>query len=66
MQKYIFQIKEMICEACVKIAKRKIEKIEGVTKVNLDLSGNLEVFANKEIAKHDIEQVLENTKYKVA
>jgi copper chaperone CopZ len=66
MQKYIFQLKNLTCEACVKIAKRKIEKMEGVVDVDLNLDGKLEITANNEIAKGDIEQALENTKYKVA
>lgn len=65
MQKYVFQIKGMTCEACVKIAKRKIEKIEGVVDVTLDLQGKLELTATREISNNDIVQALENTKYKV-
>jgi copper chaperone CopZ len=66
MQKYKFQLKDLTCEACVKIAKRKIEKIGGVMEVSLNLEGKLDINSDREIVKGDIEQALENTKYKVA
>lgn len=55
----------MTCEACVKLAKRRLEKIKDVTEVNLELNGKMEIQSERNISKNEIKQTLEGTGYDV-
>ncbi len=60
-----FQLKGLCCEGCVKLIKRRLEKIEGVYSANVDLSGKTEIIADREISKSEVVKALFDTKYEV-
>ena len=55
----------LTCEACVKLAKRMIGKIEGVKETNIQLAGNAEIIAERLISKSEIKDVLSGSDYQV-
>ncbi len=54
------------CEGCVKMASKRIGKIEGVTKVEVNLDGTTQIEAARAIGKDEISQALVDTHYSVA
>jgi copper chaperone CopZ len=65
MQKNIYTLKNLTCEACVKLSKMKISKIPGVHQVEINLQGKTEILAEREIAKEEIQKALTGTDYQV-
>lgn len=57
-----FKINGFHCEACVKLATMKIQKMEGVKSVNIDKDGNSIVESDKDIT-NEIEKVVESLGY---
>lgn len=61
-----FQIEGFHCEACVKLAKRKIEKISGVNEVAISgIDGEIEVLATREVSLGEIQEALVGTDYSI-
>jgi len=59
-------IDNMTCDACVKLAKLKIFKINGVRDVRIsDLNGRTEIIADRDIKREEIQKALVGTDYKV-
>jgi hypothetical protein len=63
-----FLLTKLNCDACAKVSRIKISKIEGVTKVEINSRGNeadgiLE--ANRDITIPEIQQSLVGTPYEV-
>lgn len=68
MEKSIFTIKGMTCQACVKAITEKISAVSGVTRVIVSLENkNVEVLSDKKIGLREISEALLNLpKYKVS
>ncbi|MBI5414241.1 heavy-metal-associated domain-containing protein [Candidatus Peregrinibacteria bacterium] len=60
-----FTITGITCEACVKLIKKRLQKIQNVTEVSLELSGNLGISSDRQIEKTELLSALEGTDYKV-
>lgn len=59
-------IKNMTCDACVKLSKLKISKIEGVKDVRIsDINGQTEIIADRRIEPEEIQKSLADTNYQV-
>lgn len=53
------------CEACTKLARRRIEKIDGIDSVAVELSGDAVLNASREISKEEIKESLAGSDYNV-
>ncbi len=53
------------CNACVKLAKSVIEKINGVKSVEVDISGNTLITSERTLAIEEIKNALSDTDFKV-
>ena len=66
MQTIKINIANMTCDACVKLSKMKISKINGVKDVRIsDLNGQTEIIADRDIQPEEIQKSLAGTDYKV-
>ena len=59
------QITGLTCSACQRLITKRIMKIAGVKKVNVELNGKTEIDAERDISKEEIMKVLEGTEYKI-
>lgn len=55
----------MHCGACQKVIEKKLMKIEGVEKVNVELSGEAIITAKRPINIDEVRLALEGTDYQV-
>lgn len=63
---YKIQLQGLHCEACKKIAERRIGKLEGVNSVNVDLNQQTAlVQAYRSLSQAEVEEVLKDTEYKI-
>jgi len=53
------------CNACVKLAKSVIEKINGVKSAEVDISGNTLITSERNIPIEEIKNALSNTDFRV-
>lgn len=53
------------CEACVKLSKRIIEKIDGVKETNIQLAGDAEIISDRLIPKSEIKEAFLGSDYGV-
>lgn len=60
------KISGMHCGACQKVIEKKLMKIEGVEKVNVELSGEAAITANRSIKIDEIKLALKGTDYQVS
>lgn len=60
-----FQLSGLTCEACTKIIKKRVGKLSNVSEVNVDLQGNLEIKADRDLDKDEVITALKDTDYKV-
>ncbi|OGG03838.1 hypothetical protein A2W14_04825 [Candidatus Gottesmanbacteria bacterium RBG_16_37_8] len=60
-----FSVSGITCEACLKLIKRRVGVIAGVKDINVSLSGNASVIADRTIEIIEITKALEGTDYKV-
>ena len=61
-----FKLEGLTCEACVKLASRRFEKIPGVYNVKIDLkSGEARVLSRADLDLDILEQSLEGTHYSI-
>lgn len=66
MNKLVFKLNNLHCEACLKMSKMKLSKIPGVLEVNIEgLDGNAEILAEREIKFEEIKKALAGTGYEV-
>ena len=62
----LLQINGMTCEACIKLIKRKLARLEGVSEVIAhDVSENVQLISNKSYTKEEIQEALNGTPYTV-
>lgn len=52
------------CDACVKIAKMKIGKLDGISNVEIKLSGDAKIFSEREVGVDEINDALLETSYR--
>lgn len=57
------KISGMHCGACQKVIEKKLMKIEGVEKVNVELSGEAIITANRSINIDEVKLALKGTGY---
>lgn len=55
----------LTCDACAKLLKRRIEKIEGVKEANIQLSGESTIVSERMVSKNEIKDVLIGSDYEV-
>lgn len=55
----------LTCEACIKLSKKRIEKIDDVKETNIQLSGEAEIFSERMISKNEIKDALNGSGYEV-
>lgn len=61
-----FKLSGLTCEACVKISKKRIEKIGGVQGVEIDLSsGDVKLTSEREIKIEEIRDAFSGLEFKV-
>ncbi|MFH0969184.1 MAG: heavy metal-associated domain-containing protein [Patescibacteria group bacterium] len=66
MEKIRIKIDNMTCEACIKLSKSRISKIEGVKDVRIsDIGGETEIMADRDISIEEIQKALAGTDYKI-
>lgn len=65
MQTLNFKITGLTCSACAKLAKRRLEKIEGVEEITVLENGDSMVVADSPISKNQIKEALSGTDYNV-
>lgn len=53
----------LTCEACQKLITKRIGRIDGVESVIVQMNGQTEIVAKRNVAKSEITSVLEGTKY---
>ncbi|KKR33524.1 MAG: Heavy metal translocating P-type ATPase [Candidatus Gottesmanbacteria bacterium GW2011_GWC2_39_8] len=53
------------CEACIKLIKKRIEKIDGVKDIDIKISGETVISGERNIDLEEIVDVLKDTDYKV-
>jgi copper chaperone CopZ len=61
-----FKILGIHCGACQKVIKKKLSKIDGVSRVNVEFNGNVLVSANRSINIDEMKLALEGTEYAVS
>jgi len=54
-----FKITNFHCDACVTLAKKTLEKISGVTSLEISPDGDVKIEAEREITADEIKQSLE-------
>lgn len=62
----IFNISGFTCGACANLAQKRIEKIDGVNKAEVNLIGEAVILSDREITKEEVQKALEDTQYTVA
>ena len=63
---YKIKLQGLHCEACKKIAEKRIGKLEGVSSVNVDLNQQTAlVQTNRSLSQTEVEGALKNTEYKI-
>lgn len=60
-----FKLDGLTCEACVKLATRYLQKIDGVSLVKVGLDGKAEIRADRPIDKTEVEKALADSDYRV-
>ncbi len=60
-----FKLSGLSCEACTKIIKKRVERLPDISGVNVDVQGNLEIMANRNLDKSEVITALKDTDYKV-
>lgn len=55
----------LTCESCAKLAKRSIDKIDGVKEVEVQLAGDTEIIADRIVSKKEIKNALKDSDYEV-
>ena len=66
MQTLKIKIANMTCDACVKLSKLKISKINGVREVRIsDINGKTEIIADRDIKLEEVRKALAGTNYQV-
>ncbi|KKR98118.1 MAG: heavy metal transport/detoxification protein [Candidatus Uhrbacteria bacterium GW2011_GWF2_41_16] len=67
MHDLIFNIKNLTCDACVKVSMITLRKLPGVTDVSVDIStGAARLTSEKLIHPNDVTEALKNKGYDVA
>ena len=62
---YQYKLGGLTCEACIKLVKMDLGGIKGITNIDLNLDGSLEIKADREIDKDEIVTALKDTEYKI-
>ncbi len=60
-----YQISGFTCQACVRLAQKRIEKIEGVSEASVQENGETLISAERNIDKTEINEALKDTNYKI-
>jgi len=60
-----FSVTGITCEACLKLIKRRVEKVEGFLDLNISLSGDATIIANRPVELDEITKALEGTEYQI-
>lgn len=61
-----FQLEGMHCAACQKVVQKKMGSITDAQIKKLEMNGQLELTAQREISKEEVVKALEGTHYNVA
>lgn len=59
------QLTGLTCSACQKLITKRLMRIAGVKKVNVELNGNTYINAERNISNEEIMKALEGTDYKI-
>lgn len=62
---YQYKLGGLNCEACIKLVKMDLGGIKGITNIDLDLDGSLEINADREIDKSEVVAALKDSEYKI-
>jgi len=65
MNKINFKLSNFHCESCAKLSSKKISKINGVSDININLTGDGYLLSDRNIDKSEVEDVLKDTNYKI-
>jgi copper chaperone CopZ len=66
MQNIDFKLTGLTCEACVKLASRRLQKIQGVREVQIDLkSGETRVSSDNQLDLGVLAESLADTNYSI-
>lgn len=60
-----YKISGFTCQACARLAQKRIEKIEGVSEVSVLESGETSITVDRNLDKNEINEVLKDTTYKI-
>jgi len=55
----------LTCEACAKLLKRRLEKIEGISEANVSEEGTANITSSKELDLNEISESIKDTDYKL-
>ncbi|MDP2642918.1 MAG: hypothetical protein Q8P62_03695 [Candidatus Peregrinibacteria bacterium] len=65
MFSYQYKLGKLNCEACIKLVKMDLGTVKGITNIDLDIDGALELKADREIDKSEIVSALKDSEYKI-
>ncbi len=65
MTSYQFKVQGLTCGACVKIIKKRVEKIAGIIQVEVNIQGQLQIKEERDLDKSEIIAALKDTDYKI-
>ncbi len=66
MNKQLFTIKGTHCPACKKLIEKRLNRINGVSSVEVDFTnGQTVICCNNKLSAVDLQSALEGTEYKV-
>lgn len=65
MQTLNFKLTGLTCSACAKLAKKRLEKINGASEVEVQDNGNATIVADLAISKKEIKAALSGTDYDI-
>lgn len=60
-----FQVSGFSCGACAKLTQKRVAKIAGVVKLEVQENGELSITAERNIDKQEINDVLKDTSYQI-
>lgn len=65
MQTLTLLLSGLTCMACQKLIQKRILRIEGIQDVNVEMTGETTIKANRKITSDEVMEVLKDTKYSI-
>ncbi|MFA5877882.1 MAG: heavy metal-associated domain-containing protein [Candidatus Staskawiczbacteria bacterium] len=64
--KNTFKIRGLTCDACVKLATKRINRIHGISDLKINrIQGLINLTADRKLSLQEIQETLKDTEYKI-